>query len=129
MKKIIICLLLFITTLAFVSCNTNPNNTNGNGEAVTDSSAIWTQGCAPNIVFGETSDWNPSDFIMSLGKIIGAIPKYSLGGGEHEIVIGNVDHPLARTAYEKMERLFSNEENNAVFLIYSDGSSVAIAYD
>jgi len=135
MKKVAICLLLFAILIIFASCKPdNSSNTNNEGNAdgsapsVVDG-AIWSPGAKIQLVVGESPDWNSADFIMALGDIIGVVPEYSVTSGSNQVIVGNVDHPLAVTAYKKMESSFSGQENNAVFMIYSDGSSVAIAYD
>ena len=54
---------------------------------------------------------------------------------EHEIVIGRADTEISRKAYEKLDsmRLSEDQENNpedyTKWIIYSDGKSVAIAFD
>ena len=47
----------------------------------------------------------------------------------HEIVVGNVGRPISNTAYSRLERMDKNSEDDGRFVIYSDGSSVCIAYD
>lgn len=47
----------------------------------------------------------------------------------HELVIGRTDRAISKTAYDRLERIDLNEDGDLRFLIYSDGSSVAIAYD
>ncbi len=48
---------------------------------------------------------------------------------EHEVIIGNVDRPAAKMAYTHLERLGDGDEVNLRYCFYSDGSSLAIAYD
>ena len=135
MKKITFCLLLFIILTVFASCKPsdtsstdNIDNTDNSVMGVVDGT-IWSPGAKIQLVVGESPDWNSAEFIMELGDIIGVVPEYSLAAGPNQIVVGKIDHPLSALAYEKMESNFSGKENNAAFLIYSDGSSVAIAYD
>lgn len=47
----------------------------------------------------------------------------------HEIVIGKVDREISDTAYMFLERISKNSDDDLRYCIYSDGSSVAIAFD
>ena len=48
---------------------------------------------------------------------------------EHEIVFGNLGCEISDAAYSRLELMEKTGEDDGRFLIYSDGSSVAIAYD
>jgi len=48
---------------------------------------------------------------------------------ENEIVIGRCEREISKKAYRLMERIDRESEELVRYLIYSDGSSVAIAYD
>ncbi len=48
---------------------------------------------------------------------------------KHEIVIGNTERPISVTAKSQLERINKNTENELAYLIYSNGSSVAIVFD
>ena len=47
----------------------------------------------------------------------------------HEIVIGNTSREISKAALSRMEREVKNTDDDFTFLIYSDGSSVAIVWD
>ncbi len=47
---------------------------------------------------------------------------------EHEIVIGKANREISTKAYEKLNRIGGYDEKSA-FLMYSDGSSIAIAFE
>ncbi len=47
----------------------------------------------------------------------------------HEIVIGNTDREISKTAKDRMNRIEKVTDDEVNFLIYSDGSSVAIVWD
>lgn len=73
--------------------------------------------------------------VMSLWDRIGLLadisPKIlddSSEQSEHEIVIGRVDRPIAIEAYTELMKI-NAEDGKLRYLIYSDGSSVAIAFD
>ena len=48
---------------------------------------------------------------------------------EHEIVIGDTDRAISKTARQKLDRLDRNSESDRGILFYSDGSSLAIVFD
>ena len=48
---------------------------------------------------------------------------------EHEIVIGKTQRPISQVAYDRLNRIELPSKYHSSFLIYSDGSSVAIAYE
>ena len=47
----------------------------------------------------------------------------------HEIVLGNTDREVSKRAYSELEKIEKYPTEGGRYLIYSDGSSVAIAYD
>ena len=47
----------------------------------------------------------------------------------HEIVIGDTGREISNTARQKLDRIEKNKDTDVGFLIYSDGSSVAIVFD
>ena len=53
----------------------------------------------------------------------------SIDQSKHEIVIGRSDRPVSTTAYLRLEQLDDEDGANLRYVIYSDGSSIAIAYD
>ena len=54
--------------------------------------------------------------------------EYAPREGQKAFVLGECDNDLSTTAYHAMERYFSGQEGNSIYVIYTDGSSVAIAY-
>ena len=49
--------------------------------------------------------------------------------GEHEIIVGRCDRELSRIAYKLLDRQSRESSLFGGYVIYSDGSSVAVAYD
>ena len=47
----------------------------------------------------------------------------------HEIIFGKSDREVSKTAYARLERMDKNSEDDTRIAVYSDGSSVAFAYD
>ncbi len=48
---------------------------------------------------------------------------------EHEIVVGKTERDISVMAYDRLERLDKNSDADTRYCIYSDGSSIAVAYD
>ena len=48
---------------------------------------------------------------------------------EHEIIIGKADRELSREAYRRLDMHETDGENYVGYVIYSDGKSLAVAYD
>ena len=48
---------------------------------------------------------------------------------QHEIVLGKCDRDISQKAYMRLERMDKTSEDYVGYCIYSDGKSVAIAYD
>ncbi len=46
----------------------------------------------------------------------------------HEIVVGNTERDISKAAYSALEKLVGDTENAVAYLLYSDGSSLALAY-
>ncbi len=47
----------------------------------------------------------------------------------HEVVIGNTDRAISKTALNRLERIDKSNDHEIRFLIYSNGSSIAIVWD
>ena len=134
MKKIVLVIAsLVLTLLCFTSCDISsliqkPETENKIPE---------------NLIFNETSELYlvydpesvPVDYANKLTDAlmeIGIFPRtVSIGSDkqEHEILLGKTDRDLSDTAYARLDRLDKNTDNDVRYCIYSDGSSVAIAYD
>ena len=55
---------------------------------------------------------------------------FDSGNSEDKLfIIGKYDHEVSRNAYSKMERAFSELSGKTIFTIFTDGNSVAIAYE
>ena len=63
------------------------------------------------------------------GRVRVELARASAAEAEHEIVVGKTDREVSVEAYEQLERIDVRGATESRFLIYSDGSSVAIAYD
>ncbi len=48
---------------------------------------------------------------------------------KHEIIIGNTERELSKTAMRRLNRLDTNTDTDVRYVIYSDGYSIAVVYD
>ena len=67
----------------------------------------------------------------SVAKLTDKLPEFiddTVEKKKQEIVLGPSEREISKTAYRRLDRKRENEDD-AGFLIYSDGESVAVAYD
>ena len=131
-KLILSVLLIFICLFSVVSCGGN-NDLDGDQEETPSGEYIYTEGSSLTIVYnaGSVSTEN-------LDKLINAVAIKSPGyktvndgapAAEHEIILGRSDREISVKAYKRLERMERTTDDYVGYCIYSDGTSVAIAYD
>ncbi len=138
MKKALMPLMVLILTLvlALVSCTSdeepggnvnNPSNSQGSNKEgmIFDSST--------RLVIVTENNSVPLNLINTVIESVNTVhPPISIKDTEarsnHEIVIGPTSRDISRDAYRKLESMAIGSDY-AQFLIYSDGSSIAIAYE
>ena len=131
-KKLIFVLLSLLMLVGFVAC-TDPNETgNGNKPSGVDEDVIYSPYVNASIVLGEgveSSDIVPlrNAYFKRVGKEI-TIRNADSDVAAHEIIIGRTGRDISAKAYRKLEFSHSDEQKVG-FCIYSDGKSVAIAFD
>ena len=136
MKKIILLILALALSLsALVSCNL-PFGSGGGGGGGGDAEP-------DNLIYNSTSELymlvDPSidgaivnslwEDISNGSDITPKIVSDTAEAAKHEIVVGRVNREISTVAYQRLERIEKNTPTDVRALIYSDGSSVAIAYD
>lgn len=129
MKKRILSfsLLVLSFTIILSSCFLLPNNQNKDNyiyNADTDVSLILADETLPNDV--STSIFN------ALKGVLNTPPAFygaSAEASDHEIIIGKCDRELSKQAYEALAKLAKDSDDAVGYVIYSDGNSIAIAYD
>ena len=106
-----------------------------NGSTDTDPEGFIYDGDS-ELVIVYADDGIPTDVKNSLYNAItearGTAPEFggaNLNKANHEIVLGRSDREVSISAYTKLEQLDAEGGENKRYVIYSDGSSVAIAYD
>jgi len=144
MKRIALFLLLIVFgIMCLFSCGkgngtkppqggTGGGGNNGENENVEPENFILGDGKPLNYVYSSEVDFAVVSLIQSELYYHNVDVRYAEDTsevGEHELVIGKVNRPISKTAYDRLERLELNESGDLRFLIYSDGSSIAIAFD
>lgn len=73
-----------------------------------------------------------SQFVTRISEYRTVAVQYAATDSEkhkHEIVIGNLDRAISGTASDRLDRIVKNTEDEYSFLVYSDGSSIALVWD
>ena len=127
-KKILTLLLSAVLCLAVLSaCG---NNNSGTG-AQTDDGDIWSPDITLGIVSEPGLEWGVNDFFRSIVQLTGKIPVLLGEKNEpydHEFVFGNTTREISKTAYKMLDRKLSGVSGELGWLVYSDGSSVGVAF-
>ena len=134
-------------TLIFTSCQqiSTDKNDSQDGDNVTgedlvlpSDNAIWQGGSQLGLVFGDGADTTIGvsslfSSLISYTDVYVLTDKYE--GFEHEIVIGKTTREISEEAYRLLEESELTPEQNekrynyAKYIIYSDGDSIAIAFE
>ena len=129
MKKSIALLWLIIMLMCAVSCGVSGD---GKGDVDGDS-YIYKDGSSLFIV---CNDARLSELAETLRtKIINystaavSIVTDSEAQGGHEIILGVTERELSSKAYRLLGRIEKSKSENTAYLIYSDGASVAVAFE
>ncbi len=125
-------LILSVFVLGLVSCKDPDNTVNGNTPSNVDDEVIYSPYVDSTIVLGEgieSSDITAlrNAYFKMMGKEI-KIKKAEAEPDSHEIIIGKTDREISTKAYRTL-LLNNNNEEKVGYSIYSDGKSVAIAFD
>lgn len=140
-KRIILILLLLLTAWIFGSCTSREdaeggNNSNigaGNYYGEDIDGKIFVENMTLQVVINDDSV--PSDVLSRLEQSLydstGVFPRRANDDKpmlKHELIIGESQRPLAKKAYKYLDRL-NDDDGVADYVIYSDGNSVALAYE
>lgn len=140
-SKLLIFFLSIVCVIALFSCKADENNSNtdNNGQnsptppAVTVEKVIYSAKSIPNIVVGEgaseTDAIRIKDLILLKANINCPIVFDDAEEAEHEIILGKVNRALSEEAYDKLSKAEREGEDDVGFLIYSDTTSIAVAFD
>ena len=142
MKRKIAFLLTIICIIAtFASCKPknegdnnggtdNPGTSDNNNQTINKDSYFWAEGVEIGMIFNNEDAAKFQEFMTMVYEATGAVPSLKLDSHPealHEIVVGRSTRPISEKAYQLLEREIETE-GMAGYLIYSNGTSVAIAY-
>ena len=133
-KLLVAVALIFCLICAFTSCKLkNSSNTNQNTDYTNVENYIFDSNNNPTFVCNNAEELEDAvttiqDCVFSVTYRTPAPVNDSTDEAEHEIILGPSNRAITKKAYIYLERLMKNDDEVA-YLIYSDGSSVAIAFD
>ena len=131
-KALILIIVIFVMALTFSACNKKSDHNDDSQN--TDVGYVYHSGADPIIVFNpdEVSEENVLSVYDKLVSLTGRVPVLKNTESEpsaHEIIIGKSSRSISEKAYTLLDRVETSGYDGAKFLIYSDGSSVAIAFE
>ena len=144
MKKLILLLLvLSLSCSLLLACNKNKGSGTDKGSGGSSDTSkgdnpdlpkgdyIFAPGSKVNIVSASASDsvTKISEAIWTVAGIPVNVVDDSSAKGEHEIVLGKSERSVSVEAYRRLNRIREEGGEDVGYLIYSDGNSIAIAYD
>lgn len=135
--------IMLLSVMLLAACSSGNGNGNGNGNSnvqnkPNDNGATPTENFAIILPQTENSDITDSffKFYYALGDMIGTTPELITAADakrDREIVFGRSEREISVTAYRLLDRIELSYDDvaagNPRVLIYSDGSSVAVAYE
>ena len=136
MKKTLVLLLLILSLcVALISCSSSDKDKGDSGDDIDISGDyIFSPNSNLNIVYNgdHMTNGDVSDIYYALCDMLDKYPTLAndkTPEAEHEIVIGPSKRAVSKEAYRKLENLERENSDYHGYVIYSNGNSVAIAYD
>ena len=140
MKKrvLIIFAAMMLAILSLVSCgkgketeNTGKNDTTGTEEL--SKNQIFSKSSELYLIYDPDIDGGViSEIAGEYDYLRDELIKYAAVDSEahaHEIVLGNTDRQISKDAIGKIDRIDKNSDDELVYLVYSDGASVALVWE
>lgn len=135
MKKRIILFTAMLLLLVAAFCSCGGNNSNEVDDGV--EGVIYAPGTKVYISFQGDVNF---DYVNAISDAVaaqtGVAPQLVAPNSEkyeHEITVGNTEKEISQTAYKRLDRYLLDDDEDpddfSRYVIYSDGSSIAIAYD
>ena len=130
--KSLLMLLAIVFSLSLFACNNDQQNNGDQGgnnepdQSVTD--AIDMQVVCNADIGDKLYSELYSKLMDRYGTVVLVVPD-TLDAKSREIVIGESNRDISKTAYLQLSRVQKDVEENVAYLIYSDGNSLAIAYE
>ena len=154
MKKLLYLLLVLTLALSLGSCRIGGDGGSDDGSGSGDSD-VGDSGATPdgdsggdvseNYIYNENSTLtvvysrgtinteNSLRLNSALNEVLGqrytVVNDISTPGSGHELVIGQTNREITRMAYKKLSRQYKETSTELSYVIYSDGTSVAIVFD
>ena len=141
-RKLFLFLMIAVSvTLIFSSCKIVGNDNGGDNDDQENAvpGTVFAPGVSVTIISDPEVNYEYIDAIMNaLYSLTGELPTYASADTdktENLIVIGQVDKDISREAYERIDRYHldivedDDYEDYPRYLIYANGTSVALAYD
>ena len=134
-KYVLVCLSVLLIIVGLCSCKKkNPNNSgNNSSNGNTTENVIYSPNVEATLVLGEgVGDEGlrliRNSYFKQTGKNIKTLSS-DASVSDHEIVIGKTTREVSEKAYRFLEIMEKDSEEDVGYVIYSDGKSVAIAFD
>ena len=131
-KTFLLALSFSVCIFGLLSCTDNSagsQNNNQNNSGVIDQDVIYSQNVEAALVLGEgVSAKSASPIKSAYHELVGKELKVSSSAASHEIIVGKSARDISAKAYRALE-LISHDDGNVGYVIYSDGKSVALAFD
>lgn len=139
MKTKLLCTiaLCFVLIVSLACCKGNEGSSGGaggsnNGANNAVENLIYSSNSELYIVYATDDDGPSASELSNEIYLASSNPARVISSereiGMHEIVIGECEREVSKEAYKILRRAIGRNENDSGYLIYSDGSSVAIAY-
>ena len=136
MKKLLLIICAIITIFSLFSCKlfSKDDGDKTNSENSEKNSILFSKEYSPTFVYNakELDSVLFESFYVQLSELTEGAPSVAsdkTAAGHREIIIGKSDRVLSKAAYEKLAKIRREDERDVAYLIYSDGYSIAIAFD
>ena len=134
-KQILSVLIIICRAVSLAACKKNNDsgiNDGGNSQGDFEG-VLYAPGSSLSVVFADDDISDPINVLLdAVGAVTGTVPtlsKADTAQAKHEIVIGMTERAISKAAYEKLEKIDKETEYEVSYLVYSDGNSVAIAFE
>ena len=137
MKRILALLIVAASIISLAACKAfmkdNSSDGNGGGQGGAADGVLYAPGVTLNIIYAdEDIAAEAIDIFYEIAANTTEVPilsNDSAAVAEHELCIGETNREISKKAYSLLDRVDRDNNYQTRYVIYSDGSSVAIAFD